>query len=225
MTKATDSEVDEGVDLDALKTAKTPRALPKAMEKYQFKKGQSGNPSGVSKDGNTIRRRKFKDRISKKTRGGDIIVDTLVSIMKNEVFDKQNKRGTKAARKQVSIKDRLQAAKLLAEFGFGKPAPQIQVPTNTPSALDAGPKVVILQLTPQEVVDGGLEREAEVIEGSFSECEVPSPAPGEAVDGGSCSVQVPAESLPTEHLASDGLGVSEGDRPVAPEGGEGQDGV
>ena len=216
MTEVTDSTTPEGeLESDELEEPKK-RGLPAALEKYKFQPGQSGNPSGVSRDGSTKRNRDFRDRIGTKTNGGHTVVNFLVSVMNNEVFDKQSVRGAKSLRKQVSIKDRIQAAKLLAEFGFGKPAPQLQVPT-TPQLADAGPKVVILQLTPQEVVDGGLAREAEIIDAEVE--------PAGETDGGSGSTQIPTESLPTEHLAGDGLGVSEGDRAVAPEGGERQDDV
>lgn len=185
------------------------------LDKYKFKKGQSGNPTGSSSLQGV--RGKFQTRIRSKARGGQVIVDFLFEIMRNEVFDRTtaHARGKKLKQKQVSIKDRLAAAKLLTEYGWGKPTLELGVRQNPKGQANGGPQVVILNLTPEQVVAGEFQREAEALEATNLLATENY--------GGRGPTQISPESLPVEHLAGDGLGLPKSDRPLASPSGEGQD--
>jgi hypothetical protein len=88
--------------------AKTPRGkggtpVPPSDHEYTWKKGQSGNPSGVSKI--ALRARQLAAQSSEEA------IEFLASVVRNE-------------KSVYEPKEQIQAAKVVLEWGVPKPAPE-----------------------------------------------------------------------------------------------------
>lgn len=87
------------VPVQEMNTVQSPATLvPKGLRQYTFQPGKSGNPGGRPKG--------LPGRIRALTREGEDILEFLVDVLKNEI--------------KSTTKDRLQAAQILLDRGYGK---------------------------------------------------------------------------------------------------------
>ncbi len=99
---------------DKRKAQKAPKKFLEEAKKHAWKKGQSGNPSGVNG-----KVRSFGELIRDVTSNGEALIEKMYEVALN-------------AEDAYGIREQLQAIEYLTAYGFGKPPQEVKIEAKTP---------------------------------------------------------------------------------------------
>ncbi len=105
---------------DKRKKQKAPKAFLEAAKKHTWKKGQSGNPSGLNG-----KARSFSQLIRDVTHDGEALIETMYTVAINAPLEENGLP-------PYGIREQLQAIEYLTAYGFGKPPQEIKLEATNP---------------------------------------------------------------------------------------------